>query len=403
MKIQTSKIYAIVDKAINQFEIVDGKKKRKYTTISAQGSSRSSKTYNILIKLLTYILQHPGTRLSIVRKTLPALKATVLVDFKEILRNMGIYNEKHLNKTDLIYTLPNGSWVDFFSTDDEQKIRGRKRDILFVNEANEILFIEWQQLKMRTTKFAVIDYNPSFSEDHWLCDVNKDPRTYHFITTYKDNPFLEQTIIDEIESLQFKNKSLWRVYGLGLQCQVEGLIFPEITIVDEIPAYCKKRGYANDFGYTHDPTAIVDVGLVDDKLYIDEICYKTHMLTGDIIEEYKSLPFARVISENADPRLIQEIFNAGINIYPVEKFKGSVMAGIQKMQAYQICVTKRSVNVIKEFNNYTYLQDKEGKWLNEPIDKFNHAIDAVRYWVLAEILGKIHKSNQAQHNAQFIP
>lgn len=389
MKIQTSKIYAIVDKAINQFEIVDGKKKRKYTTISAQGSSRSSKTYNILIKLLTYILQHPGTRLSIVRKTLPALKATVLVDFKEILRNMGIYNEKHLNKTDLIYTLPNGSWVDFFSTDDEQKIRGRKRDILFVNEANEILFIEWQQLKMRTTKFAVIDYNPSFSEDHWLCDVNKDPRTYHFITTYKDNPFLEQTIIDEIESLQFKNKSLWRVYGLGLQCQVEGLIFPEITIVDEIPVYCKKRGYANDFGYTHDPTAIVDVGLVDDKLYIDEICYKTHMLAGDIIEEYKSLPFARVISENADPRLIQEIFNAGINIYPVEKFKGSVMAGIQKMQAYQICVTKRSTNIIKEFNNYTYLQNKEGKWLNEPIDKFNHAIDAVRYWVLAEVLGHI--------------
>lgn len=389
MKIQTSKIYAIVDKAINQFEIVDGKKKRKYTTISAQGSSRSSKTYNILIKLLTYILQHPGTRLSIVRKTLPALKATVLVDFKEILRNIGIYNEKHLNKTDLIYTLPNGSWVDFFSTDDEQKIRGRKRDILFVNEANEILFIEWQQLKMRTTKFAVIDYNPSFSEDHWLCNLNKDSRTYHFITTYKDNPFLEQTIIDEIESLQYKNESLWRIYGLGLQCQVEGLVFPKITVVDEIPVYCKKRGYANDFGYTHDPTAIVDVGLVDDKLYIDEICYKTHMLAGDIIEEYKSLPFARVISENADPRLIQEIFNAGINIYPVEKFKGSVMAGIQKMQEYQICVTKRSTNIIKEFNNYTYLQNKEGKWLNEPIDKFNHAIDAIRYWVLAEVLGHI--------------
>ena len=125
---------------------------------------------------------------------------------------MGIYDEKGcMNKTDFIYTFPNGSWIDFFSTDDEQKIRGRKRDILFVNEANEISFIEWQQLKMRTTKFAIIDYNPSFSDDHWLCEINRDPRTYHFITTYKDNPFLEQTIIDEIESLQYKNESLWKI------------------------------------------------------------------------------------------------------------------------------------------------------------------------------------------------
>lgn len=391
MKIQTTKIFSIVDNAINQFDIVDGQKKRKYTTISAQGSSRSSKTYNILIRLITYLLQNPGLRLSIVRKTLPALKATVFVDFKEIMRNMGIYDERGcMNKTDFIYTFPNGSWIDFFSTDDEQKIRGRKRDILFVNEANEISFIEWQQLKMRTTKFAIIDYNPSFSDDHWLCEINRDPRTYHFITTYKDNPFLEQTIIDEIESLQYKNESLWRVYGLGLQCQVEGLVFPKYTLVDSIPYYCKKRGYANDFGYTHDPTAIVDVGLLDNKLYIDEICYKTHMLAGDIIEEFKGVPKMRVISESADPRLIQEIYNAGINIYPVEKFKGSVMAGIQKMQEYEICITRRSSNVIKEFNNYTYLQDKAGKWLNEPIDKFNHAIDAVRYWVLAEILGHIY-------------
>lgn len=389
MKIQTTKIYAIIDKAVKQVDVVDGKKKRRFTTISEQGSSRSSKTYNTLIWLIVYLLEHPGNRLSIVRKTLPALKATVLVDFKEILRNMGIYNEKSLNKTDLIYTFPNGSWIDFFSTDDEQKIRGRKRDILYVNEANELLFIEWQQLKMRTTKFAIVDYNPSFSDDHWLCELNKDKRTYHFVTTYKDNPFLEQTIVDEIESLQYKNKSLWQVYGLGLQAQVEGLVFPEITIVDSIPDWCKRRGYCMDFGYTNDPTAIVEVGLLDDCLYIDEKCYQTKMLTNDIIDQYKNMPPGKVISENADPRLIQEIYNAGINIYAVEKFKGSIMAGIQKMQEFKICITKNSTNAIKEFKNYTYLQDKEGKWRNEPIDKFNHIIDAVRYWVLAEILGRI--------------
>lgn len=231
MKIQTTKIFSKVNDAINN----------GYTIISAQGSSRSSKTYNILIWLIVYVLQHPNTRLSIVRKTLPALKATVFVDFKEILFKMGVFDVKCLNKTDFVYTFSNGSWIDFFSTDDEQKIRGRKRDILFCNEANELLFIEWQQLKMRTTRFAILDYNPSFSDDHWLCDLNKDSRTFHFVTTYKDNPFLEQTIIDEIESLQEKNKSLWQIYGLGMQAIVEGLIFKEIKIIDEFPSWAKSR------------------------------------------------------------------------------------------------------------------------------------------------------------------
>lgn len=387
MKVQTTKIFAEIEEAI----------KRGYTTISAQGSSRSSKTYNILIWLIVYCLRHPDTSVSIVRATLPAIKGSVYRDFKEILINMGVFDEKALNKSEMIYTFANGSFVEFFSTDSEQKLRGRKRKILYVNEGNELLFIEWQQLKMRTTQMAIIDYNPSFSDEHWLCELNRDPRTYHFISTYKDNPFLEQVVIDEIESLQHKNKSLWQVYGLGMQAIVEGLIFPEIEIVDEFPDYCNKVAIGMDFGFTHDPTAIIKCGIYNDSLYMDELCYKTHLLTSEIIAELKQYKL-HIYPDSADPRLIQEISNAGLIIYPIQKAQGSIMAGLTKMMEFKLRITRRSINLIKEFKNYTYLQNKDGKWLNQPIDAYNHGIDAVRYYVLGMLLGKILKPKKIPDN-----
>jgi len=318
------------------------------TILSLQGSARSAKTITILIFLIEYILRYNNIRLSIVRKTLPALKGSVLIDFKEVLFKMGLWNDKQFNKTELIYRFSNGSWVEFFSTDDEQKIRGRKRDILFANEANEISYLEWQQLIMRTTRFAIMDYNPSFSEDHWIEQVNKDPDTHHFISTYKDNPFLEQKIIEDIEKLRDKNKSLWTVYGLGLRAVIEGRIFESYEMIDQIPGYVKKRFIGMDFGYTNDPTAILEVGIHGEELYLDEICYRTRMLTNDIINVLKTnCKNKKIISESADPRLIDEIYNAGLNIHAVEKYQGSVMAGITKMQEYKIKITKRSSNIKK--------------------------------------------------------
>lgn len=169
MKIQTTRIYSEIENA----------KAKGYTTVSEQGSSRSSKTYNTVIWVCVYCLQHANTSVSIVRATLPALKGSVLRDFVKIMQDMGVWNDCSFNKSDLICTFPNGSWVEFFSCDNEQKLRGRKRQILYVNEGNELKFIEWQQLQMRTTKFSIIDYNPSFSDDHWLCTLNKEPKTYH--------------------------------------------------------------------------------------------------------------------------------------------------------------------------------------------------------------------------------
>ena len=305
---------------------------------------------------------------------------------------MDLWDVRRMNRTEMTYQFANGSWVEFFSTDDEQKLRGRKRDVLFVNEANEISFLEWQQLKMRTTRFSIIDYNPSFSDEHWICEVNNDPRTYHFITTYKDNPFLEQTIVDEIESLREKNPTLWQVYGLGLQAVIEGLIFKNISQVEDIPGHIRRRWAGMDFGYTNDPTAIGIIAIDGNDLYIDEVCYRTEMLSSDIISVLKTeVPKLKIISESADPRLIQEIYRAGLNIHPVQKFKGSVEAGITKMLEYNIKVTKRSTNTLKEFRNYTYAQDKEGKWLNVPIDAFNHMIDASRYVVINEVLGGVRR------------
>lgn len=377
-KIQTTRIFRDIEQAVAQ----------GYTTISLQGSARSSKTYNVLIWLIVYCLNHPNTRLSIVRATLPAIKGSVLVDFKEIIQRMGIYNERSLNKSELIYTFANGSWAEFFSTDSEQKLRGRKRDILFVNEANELGFIEWQQLKMRTTRLSIIDYNPSFSDEHWICEtVNQDPRTFHSVTTYLDNPFLEQTVIDEIESLREKNQSLWQVYGLGQQAVIEGLVFKHFGICETIPPHIRHRFIGMDFGFTNDPTAICEVALDGDALYIDEIAYRTQMLSSDIITTLReTAPKMRIISESADPRLIQEIYRAGIDIHPVKKFPGSIEAGLAKMQEYRIIITKRSTNVAKELRNYTYRQDKDGRWLNVAIDCYNHAIDAVRYVVMEQFM-----------------
>lgn len=390
MKIQTTRIFSEVDNAIKQ----------GYKVVSAQGSSRSSKTYNIVIWLVIYALTHKVT-LTIVRATLPALRGSVWRDFKEVMINMGVFDEKAMNKTEFTYTFPNGTLIEFISTDSEQKLRGRKRDVLYVNEANEIRPIEWQQLIMRTTRFAIVDYNPSFSDGHWLCALNAERSTYHFVSTYKDNPFLEQTIIDEIESLQWKNKTLWQIYGLGQMAQVEGLIFDDVTLVDDFPSHCQHQACGLDFGFTHDPTAAVRCGIVGDELYIDELFYKTGMLSNEIAAELKKEGL-KVIADSADPRLIQEIANTGVLIYPVQKFSGSILAGIDKMRTMKICVTKRSLNVIKEFKNYIWDKDKDGNFINTPVDALNHAIDAARYYCLGELLGHIVSARHINRDDLFI-
>lgn len=357
----------------------------------------SAKTYSVVQFLCMLCFNYAGTTVSIIRAGMPSIKRTVYRDFKDIMLNFGWWDDKCMNKSEFVYTFPNGSWIEFFSTDNEQKVRGSKRKILFVNEANELSFIEWQQLQMRTTEFSILDYNPSFSEDHWINQVNEEKSTYWFISTYKDNPFLEPKVIAEIESLKWKNPSLWRIYGLGLRSMVEGLIFKNVVIDDYIPIQAKRHHYRGmDFGYASDPTAIIDVYIYGKDIYVDEVCYQTQMLASDIIRVLKKdKENTEIISECADPRLIDEIYNAGIDIKPVKKFPGSIQAGIMKMLEYKIHITKRSINARREFNNYTWRQDKEGKWLNEPIDMYNHIVDSLRYVCMTKLLGDYGSGMQA--------
>lgn len=366
----------------------------RYAVISEQGGARSGKTYNTMLWLTMQALSVPRTSVSVCRATLPALKGSVLRDFRDILTTCGMWDAVTENRSDLVYTFGNGSWIEFFSVDDEQKLRGRKRAILFVNEANELTFMEWQQLQLRTTRLSIMDYNPSFSGEHWIAAVNREPDTYHFITTYTDNPFLERRVIDAIERLKGKSPALYRIYREGMRAEVEGLVFRNMEVVPDIPpevlgAARHFRGL--DFGFTNDPTAGVDVFFPRGEpgvVYIDELFYRTGMLASDIVAELKDGRGVKTISESADPRLVQEIYRGGVNIWPVTKGRGSVEAGITKMLEYKFRITRRSSNVIKEFRNYTWARDKGGKWLSTPIDAYDHAIDAIRYVFLSEVLGR---------------
>ena len=237
--------------------------------------------------------------------------------------------------------------------------------------------------------------------------VSTHPNVLHIHTTYLDNiANLNETFLQEKEDIKQKsivmatkadgtidkhklNNSKFAHTIIGRWAEIsEGVIFKSYEIVNEIPDWVKKRGIGMDFGFTNDPTAIIDIGYLDGDLYVDELCYKTHMLTKDIIKELKPHVAKRIISESADPRLVTEIRNAGYNVKPVDKYQGSVKAGIDKMLELNLKITKRSYNILAERRQYTWDTDKDGKYINEPIDEFNHAFDAIRYWVLEELLGK---------------
>ncbi len=360
----------------------------EFSVVSLQGGSRCGKTYTTILFLITQAIGHPNTRISIVRATLPALRGSAVVDFIDIMQKICLWNETRFNRSNLVYNFSNGSIIEFFSCDNEQKLRGRKRDILFCNEANELTEIMYQQLKMRTGLYCILDYNPSFTEEHWIYSLNQERTTKHIITTYKDNiKHLPPEIIREIESLERKNANLWQIYGLGQMATVEGLVFPKFEQIDAIPHEIDRRYIGVDYGYTNDPTAIVEVGIEGENMYINEIAYKTHLLSPDIINILRQYNRMEVISESADPRIIDEIRASGIYITPVKKYSGSILAGVQKMQTMNIHVTKNSLNVIKELRNYCYKKDGgSGQYTNEVVDAFNHALDAVRYVVLTKCM-----------------
>tara|TARA_B110000858_G_C17778823_1_gene463646 strand:+ start:988 stop:1947 length:960 start_codon:yes stop_codon:yes gene_type:complete len=300
-------------------------------------------------------------------------------DFIEILKVHKKYNEANHNKSNSEYNL-DGNLVEFISVDQPQKIRGRKREFLFINEANELDYEDWQQLVFRTTEKIVVDYNPS-DEYHWLYDkvLTRDDVEF-YKTTYLDNKFLDNSIVKEIERLKETDEQYWQIYGLGEKGISKATIF-NYAEVPHIPHDAELVSYGADAGYTNDPSTLCSVYKKDHNLYIKEHLYRTMMTTKDLSDHFKQEGVGRntIYFDAAEPRLIEELRRMGHNIQPSLKGKNSIAAGIDLLKRYKIHLVSDSDNLIMEFRNYKWLEDRSGKLTNTPIDKNNHLIDAVRY------------------------
>lgn len=366
-KIQTNIVYK---------HLVNSDKK----IVVEQGGTRSGKTYNILLFIIFHYCTHNKNKIiTICRKTFPSLRATVLRDFLQILNHYQVYRDEYHNKSSSEYHLF-GNLIEFTSLDQSQKIRGRKRDLLFINEGNELYWEDWQQLIFRTQERIILDFNPS-DEYHWIYDnviTRKDCAFYK--TTYLDNPFLEDVIRDEIERLKETDDQYWQIYGLGERASSINTIF-KYAEVNKIPDDAKLISYGMDFGYTNDPTTLVSVYTSNYDLYIKEHLYRTQMTTQDIniFLREENLLSNPIYADSAEPRLIAELRRMGHNILPSLKGKDSINAGIDLLKRYKLHITSDSNNAIQEFRNYKWKEDKSGRLINIPEDKHNHIIDPCRY------------------------
>lgn len=339
-----------------------------------QGGSRSSKTYSLCQLIIVYCLQNPNKVVSIVRKTFPALRATVMRDFFEIMRDLGIYEKSNHNMSENIYRFSNGSIVEFFSVDDEQKIRGRKRDIGWCNEANELWFEDFQQLNMRTESKLIFDYNPSESAS-WLYELPEE-ESILIKSTYKDNPFLPESIKRQIEDLKRTDEALYQIYALGEKAISKSNIYSGWAFLRERPVRFQNYVYGLDFGYNH-PTALVRVYWHEKDLFIEPVIYESYLTTSQLIEKFAQLGVSKtddVIADYARPEIIAEMQMAGYNVNNADK---AVKKGIDNVKTFGVyCLDNPQIK--KEYDNYKW--KKVGDNItDEPVKLFDDAMDAIRY------------------------
>jgi phage terminase large subunit len=357
-----------------------------------RGGTSSSKTFSIIPMLITYAVQNAKCEISIVSETIPHLRRGAIRDFLKIMDMVGMFDPNKWNKSSLTYTFSNDSYIEFFSADQPQKLRGARRDVLFVNECNNIDWESYYQMAIRTRKFIYLDYNPV--REFWVdSELIGDPDAEMIVLTYKDNEALDPSIVKEIEKARDRAKTsrYWdnwfRVYGLGEIGNLQGVIFSNWQTIDTIPEDARLLGIGVDFGYTNDPTAIVAVYEYNGQRIIDEVAYRTGMLNSDIA---KALPnFVPVYADSAEPKSIDEIKRYGIRIKGVTKGKDSINYGIQIMQSQSYLITSTSTNLIKELRNYCWDSDAQGRSMNTPTGVC-HGIDSFRY---AEMMMLGIKSN----------
>ena len=347
-----------------------------------QGGTSASKTYGCLSVLIDRAAKTPNTEISVVSESIPHLRRGALRDFLKIMKSINRYVDDRYNKTLLKYEFANGSFIEFFSADDSSKLRGGRRNILYINECNSVSFESFNELSIRTKDEVFLDYNPT--AEFWVqTELEGQEDAEKIILTYKDNEALDKGIIDQIEKniKKAETSNYWRnwvrVYVDGEMGQLEGVVFSNWKPIDTIPNEARLIGIGVDFGYTNDPTSIIEVYKMNETRILNEVTYQTGLLNSDIA---KILPRdVPVYADSAEPKSIADIQRYGITIKGVTKGRDSINYGIDVMQRENYLVTSQSTNLIKELRSYCWDTDKTGKRLNKPIDNFNHAIDAVRY------------------------
>lgn len=361
---------------------------RKRTKVN-QGGTSSGKTYSIMQVLFVKAMQQYGRVITVAGQDVPNLKKGAFRDAKNIRNGSPTLQAwfPKVNEGERIFYCINGSIIEFSSFKDAQDAKSGKRDILFLNEANGVPFEVFWQLYIRTKEEVFIDYNPSAR--FWVHEkmLNRND-VQLIISDHRQNRFLTQEQHDMIEGIE--DDELWKVYARGATGSISGLIFPHYNVVDELPPRqeWKMHVYCLDFGFTNDPTALVHLILAHGELWLDELLYNTGMTNPMIAERAKAQGLTRadvIVADSAEPKSIRELNNLGLNVEACVKGADSVINGIDIMKRYVLNVTRRSTGLRKEFQNYKWRVTKDGVTTNQPVDCFNHAIDAARYGALARL------------------
>lgn len=360
-----------------------------------QGGSSASKTYGILSVLIDKATKNPNLEISVISESVPHLKKGAVKDFKKIMKWTGRWNENHWHDTDRKYTFANGAYIEFFSP---EAVLGARRDVLYINEANNITYENYHQLSIRTAQEIYIDFNPS--DEFWAhTEVLTEQDSELLILTYRDNEALPPNVVNDfLQAQQKANKEkllgitgYWtnwcKVYIDGEIGSLQGVVF-QFELVDEIPPDAKRISYGMDWGFTNDPTGFLDVYRFNQALYLDELIYQTGLTNSDIINKLIELKISKredIIADSAEPKSIEDLRRAGYSVYPSKKGEDSIRNSIDTLQGFKLYVTRRSLNLIKEFRMYRWDTGKDGKSSGKPIDAYNHLIDPLRYVALNKI------------------
>lgn len=354
------------------------------------GGTSAGKTFGIIPILIDKAIKNPNLEISIVSESIPHLRRGALKDFLKIMMMLNRYRDAQFNKSILKYNFTNGSYIEFFSTDQADKLRGARRTDLYINECNNIPFDAYQQLMVRTSNEIWLDYNPTSS--FWVDkEVLTGDDVDHIVLTYKDNEALPDSIVKEIEKAKDKAKTSnywsnwWKVYGLGQVGSLEGVCIPDWKEI-KLPLEARLLCYGMDFGYSNDPTTLVALYKYNDAYIFDEVFYQKGLLNRDISNLLKTYDATEIVyADSAEPKSIAELNHYGHLVYPVKKGRDSINHGLSLINQNKIYITKQSKNLINELRNYTWMSDKQGNVLNKPIDAYNHAIDAMRYAITSQL------------------